>query len=196
MLGLDFTVYRIYQDNFQMPWRSLKSRLWYREVLFNCHLLHVLLLSAGARGCFPWIDCTPTPTPLRITFNMQSPLNFVALDYAHPPPPPPNWNPEISTVSIFPPSSIFSLFLWHYPEATKRLYTMLCSFFVLSLIFPNRWTLTLVGMAAVSIFNYAMITSSLLTALFIGFGIGIKLFIIDNVYRKYPKVTLRYSIYM
>ena len=84
------------------------------------------------------------------------------------------------------PSLLFSLFLWYHPEATKRLYTMLCSFFIVSLILPNGWTLMLVGMVTVSIFSNIMVTS--LTALFIGFGIGIKLFIIDNVYRKYPKV--------
>ena len=66
---------------------------------------------------------------------------------------------------------------------------MLCSFFILSLVFPNRWTLTLVGMATVSIFSNIRITLLLTELLnFIGFGVGIKLFIIDNVYRKYPKV--------
>jgi hypothetical protein len=70
---------------------------------------------------------------------------------------------------------------------------MLCSFFILSLIFPNRWTLTLVGTVAVSILSNIMITL-LLTALFIGFGVGIKLFIIDNVYRKYPKVNCSYTV--
>ncbi|XP_064400185.1 GRAM domain-containing protein 4-like isoform X2 [Halichondria panicea] len=63
-----------------------------------------------------------------------------------------------------------NLLLWHQPEATRRLFFFICAACVASLFLSNSYMLTLVG-------------------LFVGF----KLFIIDNIYRKYPKVQEKYD---
>jgi len=68
---------------------------------------------------------------------------------------------------LYPPTTLnpHSLLLWHQPEATQRLFTMLCLGFVMSLFLSTSYLLT-----------------------FIGLGAGVKLFITDTIYRRYPKV--------
>jgi hypothetical protein len=58
-----------------------------------------------------------------------------------------------------------NLVLWRQPEATRKLYIALLVFLVVSLFLPNSYTLTLIGL-----------------------GIGMKLFIVNNIYSKYPRV--------
>eukprot|EP00731_Ephydatia_muelleri_P001791 Em0001g1791a len=59
---------------------------------------------------------------------------------------------------------------WHPAHATTQLYRMLWAVFVFSLVLPNGYVLSVLGLF-----------------------LGIKLFIIDNVYRNYPKVKERYD---
>ncbi|CAI8031704.1 GRAM domain-containing protein 4, partial [Geodia barretti] len=58
-----------------------------------------------------------------------------------------------------------NLWLWRQPEATTKLYIALLLFLLVSLFLPNSYTLTFIGLFA-----------------------GMKLFIVDNIYRKYPRV--------
>jgi hypothetical protein len=58
-----------------------------------------------------------------------------------------------------------NLWLWHQPEATRKLYIALLVFLLVTLFLPNSYTLTFIGLFA-----------------------GMKLFIVDNIYRKYPRV--------
>jgi hypothetical protein len=58
-----------------------------------------------------------------------------------------------------------NLVLWRHPQATRQLYITLWIFLLITLFLPNSYTLTLIGL-----------------------GVGFKLFIVDNIYRKYPKV--------
>lgn len=63
-----------------------------------------------------------------------------------------------------------NLLYWYQPQATRKIYTFLWIFFVISVCLPNSYTLTLMGL-----------------------GVGFKVFIIDNIYRKYPKVKEKYD---
>ncbi|XP_065909378.1 GRAM domain-containing protein 4-like [Dysidea avara] len=63
-----------------------------------------------------------------------------------------------------------NLLLWREPEATMKLYKALCMYFVVSLFVSNSYMFTLIGL-----------------------GIGLKLFVTDRIYSKYPKVKARYD---
>ena len=67
-----------------------------------------------------------------------------------------------------------------------KLYKFLCIFFCVSLFVSNSYMFTAIGKHEI---NHCMVYM-FLNFSSIGLGIGLKLFIIDNVYRKYPKVCL------
>ena len=77
--------------------------------------------------------------------------------------------------------SSFSLLLWREPEATMKLYKALCMYFVVSLFVSNSYMFTLIG----EVYQWLAV---LLYCLFLGLGIGLKLFVTDRIYSKYPKV--------
>uniref|UniRef100_A0A1X7T3V9 Uncharacterized protein n=1 Tax=Amphimedon queenslandica TaxID=400682 RepID=A0A1X7T3V9_AMPQE len=63
-----------------------------------------------------------------------------------------------------------NLLEWYQPQSTRKVYTMLCGAFIATLFIPNDYSMTIAGL-----------------------GIGFKLFIIDNIYRKYPIVKKKYD---
>lgn len=68
---------------------------------------------------------------------------------------------------------IESVLTWRYPPAARRLFTALCGAFIMSLVVDFNILLSIMG-----------------------FNMGIKLFVIDYVYYKFPKVKRKYdSVY-
>lgn len=65
---------------------------------------------------------------------------------------------------------IESVLTWRYPPAAKRIFTALCGAFIFSLVVDFNILLFIMGM-----------------------NIGIKLFIIDYIYYKFPKVKRKYD---
>ncbi|KAK3590730.1 hypothetical protein CHS0354_030965 [Potamilus streckersoni] len=65
---------------------------------------------------------------------------------------------------------IKNLFIWRYPKGTRRVFSMLCVGFIVSCFVP---------------------IASLLT--FIGFSFGMKIFLVDNLYRKYPRLKRKHD---
>ncbi|XP_019860300.1 PREDICTED: GRAM domain-containing protein 4-like [Amphimedon queenslandica] len=63
-----------------------------------------------------------------------------------------------------------NLLEWYQPQSTRKVYTMLCGAFIATLFIPNDYSMTIAGL-----------------------GIGFKLFIVDNIYRKYPNVKKKYD---
>jgi len=82
---------------------------------------------------------------------------------------------------------LYSLLLWREPDATMKLYKFLCAFFIISLFVSNSYMFTVIG-------EYNLpISISIINTSYVGLGIGFKLFIMDHIYRKYPKVCILYT---
>ncbi|XP_077995617.1 GRAM domain-containing protein 4-like isoform X2 [Glandiceps talaboti] len=63
-----------------------------------------------------------------------------------------------------------NLFLWEHPESTRKLYATVCVAFIASIFLPGPFLFKLIGLF-----------------------LGLKMFIINNIYRKFPKVKDRYD---
>ena len=105
--------------------------------------------------------------------------------------------PHLPYLCPLPSPLLLSLLLWHQSEATRKLYTYLGFLYRISLHakqlhFDHPWytyqslrlPLPLLISSPPSS-NPPQITH---VAFLPGLGVGMKLFIINNIYRKYPKV--------